>query len=94
VRHEDARLAVCAEGARDYGGVPIAVFNDPSDPREVICWADGHVAKSPPPGPGGVIRPEYNRLVFKVTLDGKNLVLIAAGYRSAMPVKVPGGSVP
>jgi hypothetical protein len=82
-------LAVCAVGARPYSGVPIAAFQDPSDAREVICWADGHVSKSPPPAPGGKIPPDFNRLVFKTTLDGKHSMLIEAGYRSSLPVTAP-----
>ena len=82
-------LAACNTGARAYSGAPIAAFKDPSDAGIVICWADGHVSKSPPPGPGGSVPPDFNRLVFKTTLDGKHFVLTEAGYRSSMPVKAP-----
>jgi hypothetical protein len=82
-------FAACNTGARAYSGVAIAAFKDPSDAGTVICWVDGHVSKSPPPGPGGRVPPDFNRLVFKTTLDGKHFVLTEAGYRSSMPVKAP-----
>lgn len=85
----NALLAACETGARGYGGVPIAAFRDPSNAGKVICWADGHVAKSPPPSPGGPVPPSYDRLVFRTTLDGKGVVLIEAGYRSSLPVLSP-----
>jgi hypothetical protein len=84
-----ALLAACDAGAREYSGVPIAAFKDPADAGLVICWADGHVSKSPPPGPNGTVPRDFNRLVFKTTLDGKHLVLTEAGYRGSMPVKPP-----
>jgi hypothetical protein len=84
-----ALLAACDAGAKEYSGVPIAAFKDPSDAGLVICWADGHVGKSPPPGRDGTVPPDFNRLVFKTTLDGKHFVLAEAGYRSSLPVKAP-----
>lgn len=84
-----AILASCEAGARDYGGVPIAAFRDPSNAGKVICWADGHVAKSPPPSPDGSVPLSYDRLVFRTTDDGKGVVLIEAGYRSSLPVQSP-----
>ncbi|MDP9336341.1 MAG: hypothetical protein M3Q30_23920 [Actinomycetota bacterium] len=86
-----ALLAACDAGAKEYSGVPIAAFTDVSEPGEVICWADGHVAKSPPPGPNGSVPPDFNRLVFKSTLDGKHVLLIEAGYRNSMKVTPPVG---
>lgn len=88
-RGSPALFAACEVGARAYSGVPIAAFKDPSDAREVICWADGHVSKSPPPAPGGKIPPDFNRLVFKTTLDGKHFVLVEAGYRTSLAVTAP-----
>jgi hypothetical protein len=69
--------------------VPIAAFKDPVDAGHVICWADGHVAKSPPPVPGGTVPPAFDRLEFKVALDGSRPVLIGAGYRSSLRVRPP-----
>jgi hypothetical protein len=68
-------LAACTAGARAYDGVAIAAFKDPSSPDQVICWADGHVAKSPPPLPDRAQPKDYDRVVFKATLDGRNVVL-------------------
>jgi hypothetical protein len=84
-------LAACTAGARAYDGVAIAAFNDPSSPGQVICWADGHVAKSPPPLPGDSQPLDYDRVVFTATLDGKNVVLVEAGYRTSLPVQAPAG---
>ena len=87
-------LAVCSTGARDYDGVVIAAFKDPNQPGEVLCWDDGHVGKSPPPGPGRPPPRAFDRLVLRTTLDGKNSLLIEAGYRNALRVTSPLSSVP
>jgi prepilin-type processing-associated H-X9-DG protein len=58
-----ALLAACDVGAKEYSGLPIAAFKDPSDAGLVICWADGHVSKSPPPAPDGAVLPDFNRVV-------------------------------
>jgi hypothetical protein len=84
-------LAACTAGARAYDGVVIAAFKDPSSRGQVICWADGHVAKSPPPLPGHSQPKDYDRVVFTATLDGKNRVLVEAGYRTSLPVQAPAG---
>ena len=84
-------LAACSAGARAYDGVAIAAFKDPSSQGQVICWADGHVAKSPPPLPDHSQPKDFDRVVFKATLDGRNVVLVEAGYRTALPVNAPTG---
>ena len=84
-------LTACTAGARAYDGVAIAAFKDPSSLGQVICWADGHVAKSPPPLPDHSQPKDYDRVVFTATLDGRNVVLVEAGYRTSLPVQAPAG---
>jgi hypothetical protein len=84
-------LTTCEAGARAYNGVPIAAFKDPSAEGDVICWADGEVAKSPPPAADGTVRPPYDRLVFTARCDGAFVKLLRAGYRDRMKVTPPTG---
>jgi outer membrane protein assembly factor BamB len=82
-------LSACEEGARAYSGVAIAAFKDPSSEGDVICWADGEVPKSPPPG--AVRTDPFDRLVFIARADGTFVRLVQAGYRDQMKVTPPGG---
>lgn len=81
-------LQACEPGARAYEGVPIAAFNHPSEDGLVVCWADGRVAKSPPPVHGSV-PPDFDRLVFTATMDGDSVELLQAGYRNLLTVSPP-----
>lgn len=63
-------MEACEAGAREWDGLPIAAFEDPSNDQLVICWADGLVPKSPPPGPDGETPLPFDRVVFTATMDG------------------------
>ncbi len=82
-------IGACESGAHAYDGVPIAAFEDPSTEGVVTCWADGRVAKSPPPNPDGSTPPSFDRLVFTARMDGAFIALLRAGYRDQMPVTPP-----
>jgi len=84
-----ALTQACARAGQASEAVPIAAFVDPTDARRIICWADGHVFKSPPPGPDGSTRPDFDRLVYTATKDGFFLDLLEAGYRDQMTVSPP-----
>jgi hypothetical protein len=64
-------------------------FEDVSDPTQVICWADGHVSKSPPPSLDGTRSPDFDRLIFLARLDGTFVRFVEAGYRQNLPVSPP-----
>ena len=82
-------VPACEPGAREYDGVVIAAFADPSVDERVVCWADGSVAKSPPPNASGEVQPPYDRLVFTVMSDGTTFRFLRAGYRTTMKVEEP-----
>jgi hypothetical protein len=84
-------MTSCTSCAAEYDGVPIAAFEDPTDANHVICWADGRVAKSPPPVVGGSPLRAYDRVVFVARRDGTFLRLVQAGYRDSLPVQAPSG---
>ena len=85
----DDLMQACRRAGSDYQAVPIAAFVDPSNNSNVLCWADGHVAKSPPPGPGGSAPPDFDRLAFTATTDGTFVRFLAAGYRDRFDVVPP-----
>src|SRR5258708_1988550 len=82
-------MQACRRAGSDYLAIPIAAFVNPSNNSNVVCWADGHVAKSPPPLPGGIARPDFDRLVFTATTDGTFVKFVAAGYRDRFNVAPP-----
>lgn len=83
-------MEACEPGAREWDGVPIAAFEDPADDDLVVCWADGLVPKSPPPGAdGGEPSRPFDRVVFTATMDGDVRDMKQAGYRDELPVSSP-----
>lgn len=58
-----------------------------ADHPAVLCYIDGEVAKAPPPGPDGEVRPPFDRAVVAI-VDGQS-ELIIAGYRDQLPVRAP-----
>lgn len=82
-------MEACEPGAREWDGVPIAAFQDPANDELVVCWADGHIPKSPPPGANGEPQASFDRVVFTATMDGDVAEMKRAGYREDMPVASP-----
>jgi hypothetical protein len=84
-----AMMRACEAAGRGYKAVPIAAFPNPEDADTIVCWADGHVFKSPPPSPGGSVPADFDRLVYNATTGGAFVTLIAAGYRDQLSVSPP-----
>jgi hypothetical protein len=82
--------AACAPGAELYSATVIAAYEHPTDDTIVVCWADGLVAKSPPPQPGSEESPRpFDRLAYTAHTDGSYVETIQAGYRDRMIPQPP-----
>lgn len=84
-----ALMEACEPGARGWDGTPIAAFEDPANDGLVVCWADGHIPKSPPPGVDGAPPTPFDRVVFTATMDGEVVEMKQAGYRDRLPISAP-----
>ena len=83
-------MRACREAGQSFGGaVPIAAFADPANADAIICWADGQIAKSPPPDANGSVAPAFDRVVYRASTGGYIIALIEAGYRSQLTVTPP-----
>jgi len=82
-------MQACEAAGQSYGAVPIAASPEPGNTHNIICWADGHVDKSPPPAMNGSVPPDFDRLVYSASAGGDFVAFIMAGYRSQLKVTPP-----
>src|SRR6266550_925255 len=68
-------------------GQPLLWQEHPATDPAVLCYVDAEIPKAPPPGPNGLVRPSFNRVVIGV-IDGAG-VMVLAGYRDRLAIKSP-----
>lgn len=53
-----------------------------------LCWYDGMVAKSPPPGPDGAVQPPFDRFAVAV-FSSERFEFLVAGYQQHLQPRGP-----